>query len=600
MKKELFLAIATLMATICVSSCKKEYSCEGCADKNKPPIAIAGADKIITFPSDSVSVDGSSSSDPDGTVTNYLWSKISGPTSFNINAASSAITRIKNLKVGTYQFELKVTDNGGLSARDTMKVIVDSVATINHPPVANAGVDQTITLPTNTITLNGSGSADPDNNISSYLWTKISGPSSFSIAATNTVQTQVRDLVEGIYQFELKVTDAGGLFSKDTMAVTVMVLPSSQDPCCAARPYTQATLTQIGNLSVPRLPTAGTAGNKVAFAGGWTSFTCLGNGWFPASVSSVVDIYDIQTNNWTIAQLSTPRAGIRSVSVGNKIFFAGGENGISTAYDNVDIYDVSTNTWTLVHLSTPRAYLATAVLGNKVFFGGGYYYTVGSPTATPLGRSNIVDIYDITTNQWSTATLSGTTTGLYTATALNDKVYFAGGNNNGIIDIYDNNANSWSTSNFQISWPPSAGTNPVASFSVGDNIYWAGFVNECVDPFGDISSNGKVEIRNTITNATTLSCFPVVPSQLPVCRNNEVAFIASHTSTNWTEWTALEFFPIYNSANGNWTIGRANFSFITANQDAGIVSVNNTIYVGGGSYPGSCVTLFDKVYTLSW
>ena len=116
--------------------------------------------------------------------------------------------------MGTYRFELKVTDNGGLSAKDTVQVIVNDSASTNRPPVANAGADQTITLPTNTVTLNGSGSTDPDNNITSYTWTKISGPSSFNIANANAVQTQVTNLVQGIYQFELKVTDAGGLFQR--------------------------------------------------------------------------------------------------------------------------------------------------------------------------------------------------------------------------------------------------------------------------------------------------------------------------------------------------------------------------------------------------
>jgi len=118
-------------------------------------------------------------------------------------------------------FELKVTDNGGLSAKDTMRVIVDSVVITNHPPIANAGADQTITLPTNTTTLNGSNSTDPDNNTSSYAWSKISGPSSFNIANANNVQTQVTNLVQGTYRFELKVTDAGGLFSTDTVQVSV-------------------------------------------------------------------------------------------------------------------------------------------------------------------------------------------------------------------------------------------------------------------------------------------------------------------------------------------------------------------------------------------
>jgi hypothetical protein len=313
-----------------------------------------------------------------------------------------------------------------------------------------------------------------------------------------------------------------------------------------------------------------------------------------------VDIYDIQTNSWTTGQLSVPRAGIRSVSLASKIFFAGGENGISTVYDNVDIYDVSNNTWTTVHLSTPRAYVATAAIGNKVFFAGGYYYTAASQIAVPLGISNIVDIYDVATNQWSTATLSSTTTRLCTATTLNGKVYFADGNN-GIINIYDNNTNSWSISNFQISWVNSVWTT-LASFAVGDDIYWAGSVAECQDREGDPIANGKVEIKNTISNTTAINCFPLVGSQHPVIRNSEVAFFNSRINPNpgWTGWGVTSSFPIYNTATGNWSEGNANNLSYTMNHDAGIVSANNTIYVGGGSYPGQCITLFDKVYTLSW
>ena len=92
---------------------------------------------------------------------------------------------------------------------------------VNNPPVANAGPDQTITLPANTATLNGSASSDPDNNIRIFSWSKVSGPPSSTIADATVVQTQVSGLVEGIYQFELKVTDAGGLFNRDTVQVTV-------------------------------------------------------------------------------------------------------------------------------------------------------------------------------------------------------------------------------------------------------------------------------------------------------------------------------------------------------------------------------------------
>jgi hypothetical protein len=97
----------------------------------------------------------------------------------------------------------------------------------NHRPVANAGKDTTITMPASTANLDGSGSSDPDNNITSYQWTKIDGPSSYSIANANTVQTQVDGLEAGEYQFELKVTDAAGLYAKDIITVKVNGHPAA-------------------------------------------------------------------------------------------------------------------------------------------------------------------------------------------------------------------------------------------------------------------------------------------------------------------------------------------------------------------------------------
>jgi dipeptidyl aminopeptidase/acylaminoacyl peptidase len=101
----------------------------------------------------------------------------------------------------------------------------------DHPPVANAGNDTTILLPGNTVDLNGSLSFDPDSNITGYLWTKISGPSSFNISDANAVQTPVINLVQGVYLFELKVTDADGLFDSDTIQVAVVNKPPACTNC---------------------------------------------------------------------------------------------------------------------------------------------------------------------------------------------------------------------------------------------------------------------------------------------------------------------------------------------------------------------------------
>ena len=222
MKMKFHLSITILSFIIQLSiSCKKETSCEGCKENNKPPIAIAGPDQVIALPTDSVLLDGRTSSDPDGTISEWLWRKISGPAFFIINNSSISNSVVKNLVKGIYQFELKVTDHGGLSAKDTVQIIVNDPLDPNRPPIANAGPDQTITLPTNSVTVNGTGSTDPDNNITNYTWTKISGPSSPSINSASGIQTQVTNLTEGVYEVELKVTDASGLFSKDTVRITV-------------------------------------------------------------------------------------------------------------------------------------------------------------------------------------------------------------------------------------------------------------------------------------------------------------------------------------------------------------------------------------------
>lgn len=138
MQKKLLHGLASLLlVTFLFPSCKKEFSCESCInhnqppiDHNQPPIALAGPDLAITLPIDSVLLDGSNSSDPDGKISGWQWTKISGPSSFNITNANVAQTSVINLVQGVYLFELKVTDADGLFDRDTIRVTVF----VNKPP----------------------------------------------------------------------------------------------------------------------------------------------------------------------------------------------------------------------------------------------------------------------------------------------------------------------------------------------------------------------------------------------------------------------------------------------------------------------------------
>ena len=186
---------------------------------NKAPIANAGVSKTITLPVNSVNLDGTLSSDPDGTIASYSWAQIAGPTAATITNGNTAAPTAGNLQVGQYTFELTVTDNKGATAKAQVNITV--LAAPNQAPVANAGTDQTITLPVSTANLNGTLSADPDGTIVSYSWNKISGTGAITITNSNTATPTAIGLQAGIYVFELTVTDNKGATAKDQVTITV-------------------------------------------------------------------------------------------------------------------------------------------------------------------------------------------------------------------------------------------------------------------------------------------------------------------------------------------------------------------------------------------
>lgn len=101
----------------------------------------------------------------------------------------------------------------------------DATSKDNHrPPVADAGPDKNFNISScvagYVVDLDGSHSSDPDNNITSYLWTKISGPT-VTISDPTSAAPRLSHLLPGQYGLELKVTDAGGLSSSDTVLVSI-------------------------------------------------------------------------------------------------------------------------------------------------------------------------------------------------------------------------------------------------------------------------------------------------------------------------------------------------------------------------------------------
>jgi len=144
----------------------------------------------------------------------------------------------------------------------------------NHPPVANAGPDQTLSAGTSNTTLQGSGS-DPDGTAVTYGWTQVSGP-----AVTFSNNTLAAPVVTGLtngntYVFQLTVSD-GSLTATDQVQVTVSGSTGPQ-PGTVTASQLSGTLSIDGSLSETAWTTTnavsktviGTANNTVSYGVLW-------------------------------------------------------------------------------------------------------------------------------------------------------------------------------------------------------------------------------------------------------------------------------------------------------------------------------------------
>jgi len=98
------------------------------------------------------------------------------------------------------------------------EVLTRTVRTGNDAPVANAGADQ-LGIASGSITLDGSGSFDPEGDALTYQWTQVAGPG-VSLSGMNTARASFTAAEGQSYGFRLVVKDPQGQQGVDTVTVT--------------------------------------------------------------------------------------------------------------------------------------------------------------------------------------------------------------------------------------------------------------------------------------------------------------------------------------------------------------------------------------------
>jgi len=226
--------------------CDPELSCDTdsfqVTSTNTPPTANAGG-PYTTGQGVPVTVSGSASSDPDGSITAYEWDcDASDGISFSTPSASATSTCTWP-DDGTYTITLRVTDDDGGQATDTATATVTNTA-----PIANAGGPYNGQKNSN-ITVTGAASSDPDGTIVTYRWDCDASNGVALSAGSSSPTLNCNYSSIGTYTVTLEVTDDDGATDTDTATVSVVNADPVANPGGPYSTFQNTPLTVNGALS---------------------------------------------------------------------------------------------------------------------------------------------------------------------------------------------------------------------------------------------------------------------------------------------------------------------------------------------------------------
>jgi PKD repeat protein len=165
------------------------------------------------YSTESIVLDGSNSTDPNGSVKRYLWSYRKNLVVTELGETSNSRFSIsEELPIGSLQFALRVVDNNN----DTSEVFYDNYTILNAEPISEIVLNKASGQAPLTVNFDASNSYDPSNNQSiTYQW----------YLNDNLVSNKILDNVEiaavGTHELRLVVTDVYNASSTSSKQITV-------------------------------------------------------------------------------------------------------------------------------------------------------------------------------------------------------------------------------------------------------------------------------------------------------------------------------------------------------------------------------------------
>ena len=232
--RRLAKALVFAVLALSISACSILDDDDDDDDANKAPTSNAGADRSVVEGTTGVTLDGSGSSDSDGTIEKYAWTLTTSNDDVTLTGADTATASFTAPEVDAdtvLVFRLTVTDNDGATATDEVTITVIN----NIAPTANAGKDQDVNEGLS-VSLDGTGSSDSDGTIDSYAWTQVGEENLVEItnASSATASFTAPYIASNTtLEFMLTVTDNYGATNQANVKVTV-ANTTSEDPVANA------------------------------------------------------------------------------------------------------------------------------------------------------------------------------------------------------------------------------------------------------------------------------------------------------------------------------------------------------------------------------